>query len=248
MVERGGECDAPGGGVRGADGVEKLRDGVVDRRHGLPLAVEPEVPGERTGRRQREPQPEQPAGPHEIGERALPSLLRQRHPGADGGRDEQLRTRSGGDGPDGAHTAREEPDAGEEQSERHGPEMITGVGPDEHPDRSGQGRHAEPLDGGPPAAGAVVDAGEHGGDGGDDTERGAVREHGGEEERPGGQRASGDRTPGHGAALGAEGVVEPGRKGSRSLARGGAGHRAPVGWSRAGAAFGRRWPGCRCPR
>lgn len=231
MVEGCGERDTAGGGVSGADGVEEVRDGVVHVGDGVTFPVEPEVSDEGAGGRQGQPEPEQPGRAGEIEERPLPPALRQRHPGPDGGGDEELRTGSGGDGSDGADAAGEEPEAGEEKGERHGTEVLPGVRPDEQPGRPCQGGHPDPGDGDTAAAGAVVDAGEHGGDGGHHAEGGAVGEDRGEEEGPGGQGSAEDRAPGDGSALGAQGVGEPGRESEGREC--GAGHRAPVG-ARAG--------------
>lgn len=124
VVEGGGERDAAGGGLVAPGGVEELGDGLVHRRYGRTLPVEPEVPGDRAGRRQREPQPEQPAGPAEVDDRTQSAVLRQRHPGPDRGGDEQLRTGSGRDGPDGTDATGDQSDEGEQHREGHGPHVL----------------------------------------------------------------------------------------------------------------------------
>lgn len=141
VVEGGGERDAAGDGVPGADGVEEVRDGVVHTGDGVPLSVEPEVPDERAGGGQGQSEPEQPGGTGEIAERPLPPALRQRHPGSDGGGDEELRTGGGGDGPDGTDAAGEESEAGEKDGERDGAEAVTCVRTDQQPGGPGQRRH-----------------------------------------------------------------------------------------------------------
>ncbi len=136
VVEGGGECGPPGGGLLTAHGIEQGGDGVVHRGDRRPLPVEAEVPGERTGCGQGEPQHEQPAGPGE------------RHPGTEGGADEQLRARGGGDGSDRADTAGEQPEPGERQGQRYGRQPLPGTRAHEQAERAGQRGHPEPPPGG----------------------------------------------------------------------------------------------------
>lgn len=239
VIERGGQRGAPPRRLRPTTGVEQRGDRVVHGGYGVPLAVEPVVTGDGPGRGQRQPQQDQPGGPGEKGEGALPPRFGQGHPGADGGGDKQLRTGTGSDGPDGAEPAGNQPDPGEEKRQHDSPDMRPGVRPDQQPGGSGERGAPESLDGGPSAPGPVVDPGEHRPERGQHPEGRTPDEHGDHQQRPGGQRPSRDRTPGNRPALGTERVGEPGRKRERV---GTTGHRAPV-LTRAGCAFGRRWPG-----
>ncbi len=212
VIERGGERGAPPRRLRPTGGVEQRGDRVVDGGYGVPLAVEAVVTGDGAGRGQREPQQDEPRGSGEEGEGPLPSRFGQRHPGADGGGDEELRTGTGGDGPDGTEPAGDQPDAGEEEGEHDGPHMLAGIRPDQQPPGSRERGPTEPLDRGPSAAGPVVDSGEHRPERGQHPERRPPGQHGGEKQRPGGQRPPRDRAPRNRAALGTQRVGEPGRK------------------------------------
>ncbi|WP_167459195.1 MULTISPECIES: hypothetical protein [Streptomyces] len=211
VIEGGGQRDAPRGRVGSARRVEQRGDRLVHGTDGSPLSVEPVVTGGDPGRRQSEPQREQPPGPGEKEGRALPPGLGERHSGPDGGADEQMRTRSARDGPDGTDGSGDEPESGEEESEHDSTDVLSGVRPDEQPSGPGERGHPEPLHGRPPAPGPVIDPGEHGPDGGDDSEGGPPGQHGREQQRPGGQRSPQDRVPRHGLAPRSQGVGEPGR-------------------------------------
>lgn len=146
MIEGGGEGDATGGRRGGPDGIEKSGDGVVHSGDGLPLPVEPIVPDDRTGRGKEQPQREQPSRSGDEGKGPQPPRLGQRHPGPDGGRDQQLRTGGGGDGADGTDASGDEPEAGEDQGQHEDARAVTGVRPDEHPARPRDRWHPEPPD------------------------------------------------------------------------------------------------------
>lgn len=216
VVECGGERGPPGHGVFRADRVEERGDGLVDVGDGRPFPVEAEVEtevaGDGGGRGQDQPQQEQPSGTGEEGEDAPPPGVGQRHPCTHGRCDQQLGPRPGRHGPDGADTPGDQSEPGQHQGQRHRPEMPAGVRPDEQPERPRERGYADPPHGGTAAARPVVDACQHGGDRGDDPEGGPPGDQGGAQQRPAGQRAPDHRVPGHRAALGVQGVAEPGRE------------------------------------
>jgi hypothetical protein len=207
---------------------EQLHDGVVHLGDGVPLPVEPEVepelqprvPRDGSGRGQHEPQGEQPRGPTDIGERALPAALGQGHPGPDRGGDQQLRPGTGGHGPDGTDTPGEQPEQGQDEGEHHGVRVFPGERPHEQPGGPGQRRYPDPLDRGPPAPWPVVDPGEHGPERGDDPDGGLVEEHGRQQQRPTRQGPSHHRVPRHGPPLRTQSMSEPGRHGEREAGQG----------------------------
>ncbi|MCF0090303.1 hypothetical protein B0E37_05410 [Streptomyces sp. MH192] len=233
LVECGGQGRPAGRGPGGAGGVEESGDGLVhagDRRP-LPVEAVAEPCAARGGARrgQQKAQTQQPARAGEVEERALPARLRQHHPGAEGGGHQELGAHGGGDRPDGADRTPEQSQKGEQQGQGHRTGVPSGVTAGQQPGRTGQRGQTEPADRGASAAGAVVDAGEHGAERGDDSQGGASGEHAREQQWTRGQRPAHHRAPGDGPALGAQCVGDPERQ-----ARGGAVHGAPVGRGREG--------------
>ena len=176
VVEGGGERDAAGDGVLGPRGVEQVGDGVVHRGDGVPFAVEPEVPGDGAGRGQRRAAARAASRPRRG--RRGPAATR---PPATASRPRSPRRRAAAyrppdaTGPTALIPPASSPTTVRTTVSGDGPDVLPGVRPDDQPDRPRERGHPEPLHGDPPAPGPVVDPGEHGGDGGDDTEGGPVR-------------------------------------------------------------------------
>lgn len=170
VVEGRGQRDAPPGRVGSAHGEQQPGDGVVHTADRVPLPVETVVAGVHRGRRQRQPQREQPAGPAEEEQRADPARFGQRHPGPDRGGDQKLGTGPGGHGSDGTDGSGEQSEPGENEGERHGAGVLSGVRTDEQTGGPGEGRYPEPFDGDPSTARPVVDPRQHGAEGGDHSE------------------------------------------------------------------------------
>jgi hypothetical protein len=231
LVEGGAEGDASFSRARSADCVEERGDGFVDGGDGGALAIESVRPGSTAhtavGRRQHEPQREQPPRPREEVQGPLPPWLGQRHPGPDGGGDEQLRTGGRRDGPDGAEGPGDEPEDAESQGQQIGPPArATDVRPEDQTAGAGERGRPEPPHGDASAPRPVIDPGEHGAEGGDHPHGDPPGDHAHAQQRPRGQRTPQHGVPRHGPTLRTQGMAEPRRK--RSCARGHRAHRVPV--------------------
>ncbi|SCD73330.1 hypothetical protein GA0115246_105285 [Streptomyces sp. SolWspMP-sol7th] len=220
LVECGGESGAAGGSGGGAGGVEEGGDRGVDGGDGGTFGAEAvRVAGSVVRGREQEAQGEEPGSSGEEGEGTLPARLGQRHPGADGGRDEYLGADARGDRPDSAHGAGEEAEHGEDEweEERLGGvrEECRGAAAEQQSAGAGEGGGAEAESRGAAAAGAVVDGDEEAAERGHDTEPRLCR-HDGQDERQRAQQSAHHGAARHRHARDVQGVGEPG--GQRAVA------------------------------